>query len=390
MEEKMKEKEENEKAKTTAVRRSPRKAAPPASKKSDQPSTQSAPFHSPENASSGRHPTAKKVANAPVRQQSRPKMDETTELRASIQSAGKEFINALRALQTAATNLGTLNTSLKTYMLRADVSAEQLLGVAKVARGLMNHLLRPTADFRNANDMGLEKVWPVNDVVMKPVSMLFNTTGSICQKAKLPPSMDGGVLENWRKSKQASSNPGLTADLNEANANTRAARDSKKEDESGKKRQREQEPTGKAEATTSGRGNTNGGPSIPNYASPPKVGKRDVDIFPSTGSKVRDDALKILVHSLMSSGATPFELAVDIEAAVLKSFPPSNKGIFPDEYYSSIMGSRDVLNADSDKCRQTFRMMVLEGFLSPEEFVSSSKEELETRVEAFRKKLVST
>jgi len=54
------------------------------------------------------------------------------------------------------------------------------------------------------------------------------------------------------------------------------------------------------------------------------------------------------------------------------------------------MGARDVLNADSDKCRQTFRMMVLEGFLSPEEFVSSSKEELETRVEAFRKKLVST
>ena len=360
---------------------------PLASKKNDRSANQSGPSHSQANPSSGRQPPAKKAATVVSREKPRPKMDETTELRSSIQSAGKEFINALRALQTASLNLGTLNTSLKTYMLRADVNAEQLASVAKVARGLMNHLLRPTADFRNANDMGLEKVWPVNDVVMKPVSMLFTTTGSICQKAKLPPSVDGGVLENWRKSsKQVSSNPAVTPDRNDANANTRAARGGKKEGVKDRKREREQDPTGAAEATTSNRGNTDGGPSIPKFVSPYKVGRKDLDIFPSTGSKVRDDALKILAHSLTSSGATPYELAVDIEAAVHKSFPPSDKGTFPDEYYSSVMGARDVLNTDSSKCRHIFRMMILEGFLSPEEFISNSTEELEAQLEAFRKK----
>jgi len=56
-------------------------------------------------------------------------------------------------------------------------------------------------------------------------------------------------------------------------------------------------------------------------------------MFPSTGSKVRDDALAILAHSLMSSVATPYELAVDMEAAIHKKFPPTEKGTFPDEYY---------------------------------------------------------
>ena len=51
------------------------------------------------------------------------------------------------------------------------------------------------------------------------------------------------------------------------------------------------------------------------------------------------------------------------------------------------MGARDVLNADSDQCRHILRMMVLEGFLSPEDFVSNSTEELEAQLEAFRTKI---
>lgn len=368
-----------------AVIRGAPKAVPSASKKGDRPVNQSGAFHSPPDPSLGRQPQTKKAATVPAREQPRQKMDETTELRASIQSAGKEFINALRALQTAASNLGTLNTSLKTYVLRGDVSPEQLTVVAKGARGLMNHLLRPIAEFRNANDMGLEKVWPVNDLVMKPVSMLFNTTGSLCQKAKFPSSVDGGVLETWRRSKQSASTPLESRPDVPSSRN----RDDTHAAENDRKRGREQETSGMAEATPSSRGNTDV-PSMPRDATPlrqPKVGRRDVDIFPSTGSKVRDDALKILAHSLTSSVATPYELAVDIEAAVHKKFPPSDQGTFPDGYYSSVMGARDVLNADSDQCRHILRMMVLEGFLSPEDFVSNSTEELEAQLEAFRTKI---
>lgn len=348
----------------------------------------------------------KKQAPFPARDAPRPKVDDTNELRASIQAAGKEYLNALRSLQAAATHLSSLNTSLKTFALKGDVSADQLTSVAKGARGLVNHLLRPKAEFRNANDMGLEKVWPVNDLVMKPVSQLFSTTSSLCQKAKLPPATDGGVLELWRKAMAA---PGEQGTRQPANENQPRREQSNNDDptthkktETGekkeiatptrnKKRERDGHPLGSGELTPSASGELGPSPSREFTPSrPPKQAKRLDSIFPSTGSKVRDDALKILAHSLISSAATPYELAVDIEAAVHNKFPATDKGTFPDEYYRSILGARDVLNVDSDQCRQIVRLMVLEGFLSPDDFVSNNAEELEAQLAAFRKKLMDT
>ena len=76
-----------------------------------------------------------------------------------------------------------------------------------------------------------------------------------------------------------------------------------------------------------------------------------------------------------------------MEAAVFKRFPPGEKGTFPDEYYRTVMGARDVLNVDSERCRELVRLMVLEGFISADTFVSATAEELEARLDAFRKKL---
>ena len=144
----------------------------------------------------------KKPAVIPQREPPRHKTDEIAELRASIQAAGKDFLGALRSLQAASTQLETLNNTLKTFTLRSDLQAEQLAAVAKGARGLLNHVLRPKAEFRNAKDMGLERVWPLNDLVMKPVSTLHATSNALCHKANLPPVTDGGVLDAWKRSKQ--------------------------------------------------------------------------------------------------------------------------------------------------------------------------------------------
>ena len=317
----------------------------------------------------------KKPVTVPPRElPPRPKTDEITELRASIQAAGKDFLGALRSLQAAATQMMTLNTTLKTFTLRSELQAEQVKSVAKGARGLMNHILRPKAEFRNANDMGLERVWPMNDFIMKPVSTLYKTANALCEKADLPLVTDGGVLEAWQRSKQQ-----IKADQFPSEAHTADIQNTS------------QTP---AACTPRSRKRERDGDPLNDQGSVPDAGlirtpsrRRDHELFPTTGSKVRDDALKILAHSLASSAATPFELAVDMEAAVFERFPPTEKGTFPDEYYSTVMGARDVLNVDSVRCREIFRLMVLEGFISPGNFVSGSAEELNAQCDAFRTKL---
>jgi len=52
------------------------------------------------------------------------------------------------------------------------------------------------------------------------------------------------------------------------------------------------------------------------------------------------------------------------------------------------MGARDTLHVDSDQCRQLCRMMILEGSLTPEDFISNDAGELEAQLTAFRKKLM--
>ena len=325
----------------------------------------------------------KKPVVIPQREPPRPKTDEITELRASIQTAGKDFLGALRSLQAASTQLETLNNTLKTFTLRSDLQAEQLAAVAKGARGLLNHVLRPKAEFRNAKDMGLERVWPLNDLVMKPVSTLHATSNALCHKANLPPITDGGVLDAWKRSKQQLAEQDFLDNHDAAIPNAMDGSATPND----KKREREADLLGEASRANSGvafpspisRGDAN--------LRTPKQSRQDRDLFPTTGSKVRDDALKILAHSLMSSVATPYEVAVDMEAAVFKRFPPGEKGTFPDEYYSTVMGARDVLNVDSERCRELVRLMVLEGFISADTFVSATAEELEAQLDAFRKKL---
>jgi len=306
----------------------------------------------------------------------RPKTDEITELRASIQSAGKDFLGALRSLQAASTQLETLNNTLKTFTLRSDLQAEQLAAVAKGARGLLNHVLRPKAEFRNAKDMGLERVWPLNDLVMKPVSMLHATSNALCHKANLPPITDGGVLDSWKRSKKQLAEQDF---LDNHDAAIQNAMDGSATPNDKTLGEAARANSGVAFPSPMSRGDA--------FLRTPKLSRQDRDLFPTTGSKVRDDALKILAHSLMSSVATPYEVAVDMEAAVFKRFPPGEKGTFPDEYYSTVMGARDVLNVDSDHCRELVRLMVLEGFISADTFVSGSAEELEAQLDAFRKKL---
>jgi hypothetical protein len=312
------------------------------------------------------------------------KQGEYGELRESINVRGKEFLRALMGLQTAVANLNTLNNSIKVFMHKSESNAEQISGIARTARGFINQVLKPTGGVKSTGGMTLEKVWPLNDLVMDSVSSLHATTSVLCQKANQPVATDGGVLENWKSSKQQGNRP----QANTMPPPPQQMTDKGKHQE--QDQQREQAPGQIKEENLLPSQDKKREREHAVPQKPPKQAKKEsskLNLFPPTGSKVRDNALRILAHSLMCPVATPHEIAVDLETAIFEKFPPGEDGTYPEDYYRSVMGARELLNLDSQHCRRGLRLMIMDGVISPVEFLASSPDDLNEKLAAFKNRI---
>lgn len=286
------------------------------------------------------------------------------ELRATINRVGQEFLKNLRDLESSIHSMNELAENLKVFLKAAELKDDNQIGVVKTIRGFLNTILKKKGDMKE-KEMGIDKVWPLNDLVMKSISTLHGVASNLCQKAKLPHVVDGGVLDRWR---------------HEKNLKLKAKTLISPKVEEVKELPVTLTPLAKTKQVSSPK--TSGWQSD---MKPPKGPKVGWEAFASTGNSTRDDAIKIFAHSLMTA-ETPFEIAVDIEQALYaksREKEDTSGDLLGDDYYKSIKGVWEILNRDSGSCSPFMRIMMLEGYIKAQDLVSLSAQECKNQQKCF-------
>jgi hypothetical protein len=216
-------------------------------------------------------------------------------------------------------NIEQLSKKLGAFAHKSDPQDAQTKRIAVTAKGFLNRALDQRTNSEKRPGVTLTKLWPLNDVVMKSMVDLASVTSTLCQKSKVPFSPDGTLLSSWKSEKGA-------------------AGKSKPSSPTMVKLEQPHPPSIKKSSSN---------PTImQTEPKPPKQLKNDNDLFPSTGNKTRDHAIKVFAHSLLSS-ATPFEIAVDIEQALYQSCGTSNESKnLSNEYYIAVKSLWESLSVD--------------------------------------------
>ena len=245
------------------------------------------------------------------------------DLREFINQTGKGFLHSLEGLEESVKNIEGLSGKLRVFTQRSDSQDGQAKRIAVTAKGFLNRVLDQRTDSDKRPGVTLAKLWPLNDVVMNSMVDLASVTSTLCQKSRVPFSFDGTLLSTWKSEKEAA-------------VKSKPASPNMMKTE-------QQHPSTLTKTSSNPKMNQI-------EPKPPKQLKSDNDVFPSTGNKTRDHAIKIFAHALLSS-ATPFEIAVDMEQTLHQScwISDESKNV-SNEYYIAVKSLWESLSVDVRVC----------------------------------------
>lgn len=278
-----------------------------------------------------------------------------SDLKMSVTEVGKEFLSILNNLKASADKMDELTRKLESFYKMNNLKGEDQLAVVKTLRGFLYRALKDKKD-TGKQDLGLEKVWPLNDLVLKPLSNLHAVATKLCEKAGMTHKLHQNDIHKWQAQPKTKAPLSKLAEDIPANATP-------------SKMQLGSPPA----------------PAPRVDVKTPKVAKVEWETFTSTGNTTRDDAIKIFAHSLMSA-ETPFEIAVDIEHELFarsKAGKNPSEDILSDDYYRSIKGIWTLLNPDSAQSQPILRTMMLDGQLKASDLVLLSSQECQEKQKMF-------
>lgn len=111
------------------------------------------------------------------------------------------------------------------------------------------------------------------------------------------------------------------------------------------------------------------------------------EVFRSTGDKTRDDAIRVLAHSL-ATASTPVEAAVEIEQVLFARYCKETREA-NEEYMRRLRSIWGALSPQGEQCRPLLRYMLLTGMLGPGELVLVTSEELAAKEAEAKKEMLN-
>ena len=238
-----------------------------------------------------------------------------TEFRKSIIDAGHNLIDSLKKLEQSLQKISKISDRLCEYKESGKANELKASNILQTARGLLTRLLSAKSDKKETGQ--IEGIWPINDHVMKVIARFYDTTSDLCTEAKLPMQPVGNALLSWK-------NPSSKVFENDR---TKPNSAQKKPDE-GKLRL--------ASALHASKTTTK----------PKPAGKVEhYDPFAGTGNPIRDESLRILAHSMIST-ATPLEIAVELEKYASSKYGAEKDGNMPEQYLEAVKAMWDYLSPE--------------------------------------------
>lgn len=269
------------------------------------------------------------------------------ELKKFINSYGTSFLKSLGELKQSIENLSTLSNMIKSYAEKEEAASIKKTDVPRTARGFLN-----TAFYGGKTySVGIENVWPLNDMLMKAISELYDVTTSLCQTANFPRPKEPDCMKEWKKNQSQAGATKVEPSRQTIDAEHASKQVKKEQTKTPAKSSASMKSDHDVEAVT--------------Y---PK--KNEHSLFQSTGNLFRDNAIRIFSQSLMSP-ATPFDIAADMEQAIFSKCNIQDKDQrLPDDYYTVVKSLWEVLNPASVNCNPLLRIMLLHGYMTHNELLS--------------------
>jgi len=244
-------------------------------------------------------------------------------------------MNSLKILDKSLQEFSKLSDRMCEYKESGKASDLKSNNVLSTARGLLTRLLCAKSDKKEAGQ--IEGIWPINDHVMKVIARFYDLTSDLCTEAKFPMQPIGNALQSWRsppvKAEQnmsIQSTPGCPgAQFGKLFDNERVKQNSvQKKPNDGKSRLLSDLHANKSTPKTK-----SGGMS------------EHYDPFAGTGNSIRDDSLRILAHSMIST-ATPLEIAVELEKYASSKYGTGKDGTMPEKYLEAVKAMWDYLSPE--------------------------------------------
>lgn len=308
----------------------------------------------------------------PVAPQQPEQLETLDEFRNAINDAGHNLIKSLKELDQSLQKFSTLSDRMCEYKETGKATDLKESNILRTARGLLTHLLGAKSDKKEAGQ--IEGIWPMNDHVMKVIARFYDITSDLCTEAKFPMQPIGNALLSWKSpSGKPEQNMSMQSTPGRPGAQFGRLFDNERIQPNSSQKKPDEGISRLASALYANK-------TAPKGKSAGKA--EHYDPFAGTGNSMRDESLRILAHSMIST-ATPLEIAVELEKYASSKYGKGEDGTMPEKYLEAVKAMWDYLSPESKHCRPILRLMIRERVLDPKDIITLSAEDLKKREAEF-------